>query len=110
MISDYSVSVTYKNSQLDQVRTRTYRFDEYCNDLRNNVLAAIGEVELAMGVAQGDPDKSKWSESSMEHFKKVRHKLLDVANNVSRLPTNTCYRGERIANIKLADFIANTLK
>lgn len=109
MLNDYTVNITYKNRSLEDVSQRSYPLSDYCQEQKINLLHTITDVENAFYTLQGNQSKNEWSQDAMELFQRIRHKLLDCANNVERLPKNLCHKGTNIGAMNSADYIADVV-
>ena len=54
----------------------------------------------------GKPQE-EWDEKARAQFQKIRHKLLDQANAVKRLPSHLRYKGVQCNSKKLNEFLAD---
>lgn len=80
------VEISYLNSDLRVVSKRRYGLKEYVSLVRLDLLRVIADVEdLCYKVHDGAP-KSMWREDVSDIFQRVRHKLLDKAGEIDRLP------------------------
>ena len=109
MLNDFTVHVIYKNKAFDDVSTRTYALTDYCQELRTKLMHTIMDVENSFYSYQDNKSKDEWDCEAMESFQKIRHKLLDAANAVNRIPTNLKYKGANINSMKASEFIADTI-
>lgn len=107
MLDDYTVNIIYKNRSLEDVSQRNYLFADYCQDQKLNLMHVITEVENAFYSMQNDKSKDEWSQDALDSFQRIRHKLLDVANGIVRLPQTLQYKGVNIGSIGGAEYIAS---
>lgn len=102
-MSDLSVKVSYKNKNLEKVKDRTYDFNEYTDMVYFELMRVIMDIEEVFYKLEDYRSKEKWSSEHIDEFQKIRHKILDQANAVKRLPQNVFYKdvpmSEAIANI-----------
>lgn len=84
---DIMVSVTYRNEKLVPVCQKEYVLDEYTVLIRNDLMRIITDVEDAIYDITGKK-KSDWPSDVMQKFEKIKHKLLDKAGEIGRLPAN----------------------
>jgi hypothetical protein len=78
--------------------------------LNLELMRLIMEIEDAFYVFSGNKQKEDWSPEMKERFKKIRHKMLDQANAIKRLPQNLSFRGIKADQIPISDFITQTMK
>lgn len=106
MLNDYTVNIVYKNRSLESVNQKNYPFTDYCQEQKLNLMHVITDVENAFYAMQGDKSKDEWSAEAVETFQRIRHKLLDAANSIVRLPQNLQCKGVGIGMIDGAEYIA----
>jgi hypothetical protein len=109
-MSDFIVKVEYKNKNLETVVEKEYDFISYTEMLNLELMRLIMEIEDAFYVFSGNKQKEEWDPEMMERFKKIRHKMLDQANAIKRLPQNLTYKGIKADQISISDFINQTMK
>lgn len=106
-MSDFKVNIEYKNKHLQTVNEREYDFNEYTEMLQLELMRILMDVEDAFYQLQGNVQKENWSPLANDLFQKIRHKLLDQANAIKRLPNTLNYKGVPCKN--LSEVIAETL-
>lgn len=109
-MSDFIVKIEYKNEKLETVVEKEYDFPIYTDMLYEKLMGVIAEIESAFYYFSDGKSKDKWDETTMSRFKSIRHKLLDEANALKRLPNNLTYKGISAATIPMSEYIARTLK
>lgn len=109
MFNDYTVNIVYKNRSLENVNQKSYPFVDYCQEQKLNLMHVITDVENAFYVLQDNKNKDEWSPEAVEAFQRVRHRLLDAANSMVRLPQNLQYKGVNIGSINGAEYIAGLI-
>mgnify|MGYP004491744493 FL=1 len=109
MLNDFTVQITYKNKTLDDVSSRTCSLTDYCQELRTKIMHTIMDVENIFYESQQNKSKEEWDLDAMRDFQKIRHKMLDAANAVERLPMNLQYKGTSVNSVKAAEFVAETI-
>ena len=103
--NNLGVRVTYRNYDLEQVYTKTYSFREYTEMLHTDLLRLITDIEdLCYTVNNGKP-KEEWTDESFTAFNKIKHKLLDKAGDIGRMPENLVERISTPLNEALRDLI-----
>lgn len=88
MKNDLSVKVTYRNSRMEPIDTRLYSLDEYTTMLKTDLQRIITDIEDAFYIASGNKHKDEWPDAVWSSFIRVKHKLLDKAGDIGRLPEN----------------------
>lgn len=106
MNNDFTVTIDYLNKELEQVNHKTYTFGGYAGMLELEIKRLILDVEDAFYKLQDGKQKNEWSEEATKSFTHIRHKLLDVANAVGRLPRTLHYKGISCSDVKLSEMIA----
>lgn len=105
MESDWIVKIEYKNQNMETVVEKEYDFISYTEMIHLALMRIIVEIEDSFYSFSGGKRKEDWPPELTEKFKKIRHKLLDQANAVKRLPQNLTYKGIRADQISINDFI-----
>lgn len=106
MLNDYTVNIVFKNRSLEDVSRRSYALVDYCQEQKLNLMHIITDVENAFYSMQGDKTKDEWTPEAKETFQRIRHKLLDAANEIVRLPNNLQYKGVGIGVVNGTEYIA----
>ena len=106
-MKNIGVNISYKNSKLETVCNKTYTLSEYTQMMQIDLLRLISDVEdMAYKLNQGKP-KSEWTDDSWAAFCCIKHKLLDKAGEIGRLPQNIVeYQGEDASDEGLTGFVA----
>ena len=108
-MSDWTVKIEYKNKELETVVEKEYDFADYIEMLRIGMMRIIMEVEDAFYTFSGNKQKEEWSPEMMEKFKKIRHKILDQANSIKRLPDTLHYKNHCANEMSASEFITKML-
>ena len=108
-MSDFTVKIAYKNKNLENVNTRTYDFQQYAEMIKLELMRVIMDVEDAFYFLQGSKAKEEWSEESINKFQKIRHKLLDQANSIERLPRNLYFHDAPCIDMSVSKLVADIL-
>lgn len=104
-MDNLGVKITYRNEKLEPVYERTYTLQEYADMVRMDLLRLITDVEeLVYEMNDGKP-REEWSDKSMAAFCKVKHKLLDKAGDIGRLPVNIFEMHKRSLTDVVADIV-----
>ena len=99
------VKITYRNEKLEPVYERTYSLQEYADMVRMDLLRLITDVEeLVYEMNDGKP-REEWTDQSKAIFCKVKHKLLDKAGDIGRLPQNIFELHQRSLTDLVADMV-----
>ncbi len=109
-MSEFKVKIEYKNKDLETVVEKEYGFIDYTEMLNLELKRILMDIEDAFYYMSGDKQKQNWPPELTERFQKIRHKLLDQANAIRRLPENLSYNNVPANTIPFSKFIAKTLK
>lgn len=104
-IQEIIVRVTYRDKDLRPTYTRTYTLPEYAESMRSDLQGLVGEVETLGYLANGNKPKEEWSDESFAAFTRIKHKLLDKAGEIGRLPSNMM----QMKREPLSDYVARIL-
>ena len=91
---DLGVRVVYRGSNLKPVYTKEYTLQEYTEMLQNDLMWLVTDLENLCYDASGNKPKAEWSDRLWVGFNTIKHKLLDKAGDIGRLPRNLYERGE----------------
>ena len=108
-MSDWKVKIEYKNEKLETVVEKEYDFVQYTELLQMELKRVIMDVEDAFYAFSGNKQKEDWDDDMKERFKRIRHKLLDQANAVKRLPQNLYHNGQTAYYMPSGEYIAHIL-
>lgn len=108
-MSDFKVNIEYKNKRLQTVNEKEYEFTQYTEMLQLELMRIIMDIEDAFYQLQGGLQKEDWTPEAQEMFQKIRHKMLDQANAIKRLPSTLNYRGVPCNAKNLSELIADVL-
>lgn len=75
------IRIEYKNKDLETVGYDYFEFDLYLQKLSQDVIGVLSDIEKCLDMHDVDYDAD-------ENFRYVRHKLLDLAGALKRLPDN----------------------
>lgn len=103
-MSDYAINIEYKDKSLKTVQQKTYSLQDYTALIKQGLLKVIADVEDAFYYLEDNKSKSDWDDVTTSMFQKIRHKLLDEANAVCRIPDNIVDR-EKISQDKIQSII-----
>ena len=105
MKQELGVKITYRNEKLEPVYERAYSLEDYTDMLRADLLRLISDVEDLVYVATDNKTKDEWSDSLWAAFYRIKHKLLDKAGDIGRLPANLFE--VRSTTKSLSEFVAD---
>lgn len=108
-MSDFRVKIEYKNKDLETVVEKEYGFVDYTEMLSLELKRILMDIEDAFYLFSGNKQKQDWPPELTERFNKIRHKLLDQANAIKRLPDNLSYHGIKATTMPFSEFIARNL-
>lgn len=81
------IRVTYQNEDMETVYDEVLSLDEYTGLLKNDLQKVISDVESLI-YQLTDKKRADWGEPVWAAFNRIRHKLLDKAGQVARIPEN----------------------
>lgn len=108
-MNDFSVKIAYRNRSLENVGEETYDFEQYSEMMKKQQTRIIVDVEDLLYYLQDNKSKDEWDEGTMVRFQHIRHKLLDQANAIERLPRNLYYKGVNCASISSSEMVARII-
>lgn len=82
------VKVEYRNAKMDVVSEKTYPLAIYTGMIEADLLRLITDIEDLCYEVNGNRVKDEWSDETWAAFCKIKHKLLDKAGEIGRLPDN----------------------
>ena len=82
------VQVVYYNQKMQPVCEKHYDLKTYLELMKNDLLRLITDVEDTIYQANGGAAKEDWPDSVWLGFSKIKHKILDKAGDIGRLPDN----------------------
>jgi len=104
-IKEILVKVTYRDKDLQPTYTKTYTLSEYADAMRSDLQSLVGEVETLGYIANKNKPKEEWDDDSFAVFTRIKHKLLDKAGEIGRLPANMALRTRE----PLSEYVARFL-
>lgn len=105
---DFTVTIEFRDKDLKKVGERSYTFNEYSELLKMELFRVIMDVEDMLYCKFGS--KQEWDSDVDASFQKIRHKLLDLANSVERLPSKLRYKGVSCASVNLSEVLAQMFR
>ena len=109
-MSDFKVKIEYKNKDLETIVEKEYDFIDYTEMINLELKRILMDIEDAFYCFSGNKQKQDWSPELTEKFQKIRHKLLDQANAIKRLPENLSFKGIKANTMSFSEYIARTMK
>jgi len=109
-MSDWKVTIEFKNKDMETVLEREYDFVDYTAMLDRELKRVLKNVEDAFFYFSNYKPKEEWDKDLLERFDIIRHKMLDQANAIKRLPQNLSYKGMKADQVSISDFINQTMK
>lgn len=80
--------VIYRNRDLKTISKCEYSLRDYADMLSLDLKRVITDVEDLVYMLNGNKSKDDWSEAEILAFNKIKHKILDKAGEIGRLPEN----------------------
>lgn len=109
-MSEFKVNIEYKNKDLETVVEKEYDFIDYTEMLNLELKRILMDIEDAFYYFSDNKQKQDWSPELTERFKKIRHKILDQANSIKRLPENLSYHNIKASTMSFSEYLERTLK
>lgn len=108
-MNDFVVKVEYMNKNMETVIEKEYPFVQYAELISNELTAVITDVENAFYAFENGEQKENWTPENLQRFKEIRHKLLDHANAIRRLPRTLSYKGIPANTINFSEALASAI-
>lgn len=110
MNNDFTVKVVHRSKDSAQEwKEWSYDLTQYAYVTKRELVRVITDVEDALYAAQGDKSKEDWDEDTMTRFQRIRHKLLDQANAIERLPQNLYYKNVNCMSQSASEMLAQMI-
>ena len=109
-MSDFTVRISFKNKDMETVVEKEYDFLDYTMLINLDLKKILGLIENAFIYMNGGNTKEQWSKDVLDRFNDIRHKLLDQANAVRRLPETLSYKNIPANSISFGEYLARTIK
>ena len=104
----WTVTIEYKNENLETVVEKEYDFISYTSMLYMNLMGILKEIEDAFYDINQGKQKQDWTPESMEKFKKIRNKILDESNSIRRLPETLSHNGVKPNQMSFGEYLNRT--
>ena len=109
-MSDFKVKIEYKNKELETVVEKEYDFIDYTEMLSRELNRILKNVEDVFFYMSDYKPKNEWDKELLERFDNIRHKVLDQANAIKRLPNTLSYKTIPANTMSISEFISRSLK
>ena len=105
--NDIGIKVIYRNRDMTPTYSKTYTLNEYTDMLRADLLRLVTDIEDLCYTANSGNPKEEWTEETFTAFNKIKHKLLDKAGDIGRIPENIVERVHAPMNEFIAALLGN---
>lgn len=78
--------IVYKNKNLEPISECEYELADYTDMVSLELKRIITDIEDLMYMENGNRSKDEWGEAEVIQFNKIKHKILDKAGEIQRLP------------------------
>lgn len=102
-----TVLIQHKTKDGEVYLEKEYSLADYTKLVASEMIYLVVDVENAFYEYEGQKNKAEWSKNGKKRFGEIRHKILDYANSVKRLPENL--RVKPIEVMKVSEMIADVL-
>lgn len=82
------VHIIYKDKQLNIIDERDVSLEDYTLQLKHSIMKTLADIEDSFYEMQRYQSKENWDTVALLNYSKIRHKLLDCANDIERIPAN----------------------
>lgn len=105
-MDNLGVHVVYRDKNLNPVMEKTYPLQDYLDLIRSDLLRVITDVEDMVYHLEHEKPREEWSDENWTAFCKIKHKLLDKAGDIERLPKNLVSLDDAERDEDLSRFVA----
>lgn len=109
-MSDFKVKIEYKNENLETVVEKEYDFQQYTEMLHLDLMHILADVEAAFYRFCDGKQKDDWPDEEKKRFQSIRHKILDEANALKRLPKTLSFKGISPADINATEYFTSLIQ
>lgn len=106
-MNDFTVRVSYMNKNMEKVNEQEYDFKQYLEMVKLELMRIIMDVQDSFISMNDGKPKEEWDASILKQFQKIRHKLLDQANAIERIPNNLYLTDMKCEPMKVSELLAN---
>lgn len=82
------VNLEYRDHDMNIVSQKECALEDYTELLKSGIVRLILDAEDLIYKATGGQGKAEWDDEVSTSFYRLRHKLLDMAGEVGRIPQN----------------------
>lgn len=82
------VNLEYRDREMNIVSQKECGLEDYAELLKNGIVRLILDVEDLTYKATDGQSKTEWDDEVSSSFYRLRHKLLDMAGEIGRIPQN----------------------
>lgn len=102
------INLKFYNKNMECVDEKDFSIGEYFENRSKSISSLISIFEDMCYEIENGKSKSEWSGKTTDNFKKVKHKILNISGEISRVPENLYYKSdENKKNIGLEAFFKN---
>lgn len=109
-MDDFTVKISYKNKNLENVNEQVYGLKQYLEMTKLELMRIIMDVEDSFIQMNDGMPKEEWNRDTLERFNRIRHKLLDQANAIERLPNNLYINNKNINMVNVSEILADMFR
>lgn len=109
-MSDWKVRISFKNQNMETVVEKEYDFLDYTMLINLDLKKILGLIENAFIYMNDGKTKNQWPEETLSKFNEIRHKILDQANAIKRLPETLSYKNIPANTISFSEYLAKNIK
>ena len=95
---ELGVRVVYRDKDMKPTYSRVYTLKEYTESLCSDLQRIISDVEDLCYAVNDNKEREEWSDETFNAFCKIKHKLLDKAGEIRRIPDNMTIK-EPLSNV-----------
>ena len=81
-----TVKIIHRNAQMKPIGETEYDFEDYTQMIRLDLLKIITDIEDLIYDTTDGKLKHEWPDTVMQSFNRIKHRLLDKAGEIARLP------------------------
>lgn len=108
-MSDFIVRIEHKTKDGEVYLEQEYSFRDYTELVARELMGVLADIEAAFYVFEDGKPRDEWSKANLNRFNGIRHKMLDYANNVRRLPSELHHKGETASQESSGQFFARMI-
>ena len=87
------VHIVYRNDRMEVVDQKDYTLEAYTEMIRASLFQIVSDVEELAYEANDNKPREQWMDETWRLFSRIKHRLLDHAGDIGRLP-DTVYSRE----------------